>query len=167
MTFDTSEEAYSYYSRYAKEKGFAVAKTTSRKGKDGKLKDVTIACSRAGKARVTSNPVKPRPQSKIDCQAHVTVVLHPNGKWRLNRVALVHNHDQSPGKARYLRSNRVLDEQVKRRLELNDKAGINLNQTYTSLQIVEIMWTTTKYAGNSMARMRRTTKLYANDERTG
>ncbi|KAI8555201.1 hypothetical protein RHMOL_Rhmol05G0156300 [Rhododendron molle] len=59
----------------------------------------------------------------------------PNGKWRLNRIALVHNHDQSPGKVRYLRSNRVLDEQVKRRLKLNDKAGINLNQTYTSLQI--------------------------------
>ncbi|XP_058186227.1 protein FAR-RED IMPAIRED RESPONSE 1-like [Rhododendron vialii] len=76
MTFDTSKEAYSYYSRYAKEKGFVVAKRTSRKGKDGKLKDVTIACSHVGKARVTSsNPVKPRPQSKIDCQAHVTVVL--------------------------------------------------------------------------------------------
>ncbi|XP_058180203.1 protein FAR-RED IMPAIRED RESPONSE 1-like [Rhododendron vialii] len=38
-------------------------------------------------------------------------------------------------KARYLRSNRVLDEHVKRKLELNDKVGINLNQTYTSLQI--------------------------------
>ncbi|XP_058217556.1 protein FAR-RED IMPAIRED RESPONSE 1-like [Rhododendron vialii] len=136
MIFDTSEEAYSYYSRFAKEKGFAVAKRTSRKGKDGKLKDVTIACNRAGKARVTtSNPVKPRPQSKINCPAHVTVVLHPNGKWRLNRVALVHNHDQSPEKARYLKSNRVLDEHVKRRLELNDKARINLNQTYASLQI--------------------------------
>ncbi|XP_058188429.1 protein FAR1-RELATED SEQUENCE 4-like [Rhododendron vialii] len=136
MIFDTSEEAYSYYSRFAKEKGFAVAKRTSRKGKDGKLKDVTIACNRAGKARVTtSNPVKPRPQSKINCPTHVTVVLHPNGKWRLNRVALVHNHDQSPEKARYLKSNRVLDEHVKRRLELNDKARINLNQTYASLQI--------------------------------
>ncbi|XP_058189372.1 protein FAR-RED IMPAIRED RESPONSE 1-like [Rhododendron vialii] len=108
MTFDTSEEAYSYYSRYAEGKGFAVAKRTSRKGKDGKLKDLTIACSRAGKTRVTtSNPAKPRPQSKINCQAHVTVVLHPNGKWRLNRIALVHNHDQSLGKARYLRSNRI------------------------------------------------------------
>ncbi|KAI8546923.1 hypothetical protein RHMOL_Rhmol07G0157100 [Rhododendron molle] len=59
----------------------------------------------------------------------------PNGKGRLNRVALVHNHDQSQGKARYLWSDKVLDEQVKRRLELNDKAGINLNQTYTSLHI--------------------------------
>ncbi|KAG5553912.1 hypothetical protein RHGRI_011697 [Rhododendron griersonianum] len=94
MIFDTSEEAYSYYSRFAKAKGFTVAKRTSRKGKDGKLKDVTIACNCAGKAKVTtSNPVKPRPQSKINCPAHVTVVLHPNGKWRLNQVALVHNHD--------------------------------------------------------------------------
>ncbi|XP_058185717.1 protein FAR-RED IMPAIRED RESPONSE 1-like [Rhododendron vialii] len=52
MTFDISEEAYSYYSRYGKEKGFDVAKRTLRKGKDGKLKDVTIACSHAGKWRL-------------------------------------------------------------------------------------------------------------------
>jgi len=128
MAFDTPEEAFLYYSSYAKGKGFAVAKRTSRKGKDGKLTDIGFACSRAGNPRVrTSNPLKPRPQTKIGCQAHVTVLIHPDGKWRLNRVVLEHNHEHSPGKARFFKSNRKLDEHVKRKLEVNDQAGIKLN----------------------------------------
>ncbi|KAI8572083.1 hypothetical protein RHMOL_Rhmol01G0171200 [Rhododendron molle] len=54
MIFDTQEEAYLYYSTYAKEKGFVVARRNSRKG------------NRGGKAQVkTTNPVKPRPQTKL------------------------------------------------------------------------------------------------------
>ncbi|XP_058210670.1 protein FAR-RED IMPAIRED RESPONSE 1-like [Rhododendron vialii] len=136
MTFDSLDKAYFYYCQFAKEKGFAVCKRTSRKGKDVKLSYVTLSCSRGGKAKVTtSNLAKPRPQSKIDCPAHVTVVILPDGKWRLNRIVLEHNHVQSPSKVRYFKCNRILDDHVKRKLELNDKAGINLNKTYDSLQI--------------------------------
>ena len=46
-----------------------------------------------------------------------------------------HNHVNSPGKSRFYKSYRVLDEHVKRKLELNDKAGIKLHKTYDSLQI--------------------------------
>ncbi|XP_057488846.1 protein FAR1-RELATED SEQUENCE 11-like isoform X1 [Actinidia eriantha] len=135
MTFDTSEDAYLFYCRYAKKKGFSVCRRTSRKGSDGKLKDITLSCSRAGKARVkTSNPVKPRPQSRMNCPAHIRVV-NRDGKFNLNRVVLNHNHEQSPGKARYFKSNRVLDEHAKRKLELNDKAGIKMHKTYDLLQI--------------------------------
>ncbi|GFY80757.1 hypothetical protein Acr_01g0005660 [Actinidia rufa] len=70
----------------------------------------TPSHSRAGKARVkTSNPVKPRPQSRMNCPAHIRVV-NRDGKFNLNRVVLDHNHEQSPGKAMYFKSNRVLDE---------------------------------------------------------
>ncbi|KAE9446086.1 hypothetical protein C3L33_22089, partial [Rhododendron williamsianum] len=76
MTFDSLDKAYVYYCQFANEKGFAVCKRTSRKGKDGKLSYVTLSCSRGGKAKVTtSNLAKPRPQSKIECPAHVTVVI--------------------------------------------------------------------------------------------
>ncbi|KAG5548582.1 hypothetical protein RHGRI_014066 [Rhododendron griersonianum] len=105
MEFDTSNEAYLYYSRYDKENGFAVAKRTSQKGRD------------AGKARVrTSNPIKPRPQTKIVCHACFHISLFMDGKWRLNRVFLECNHEQSSEKCRFYRSNRVLDEHVKRKL---------------------------------------------------
>ncbi|XP_058218854.1 protein FAR1-RELATED SEQUENCE 4-like [Rhododendron vialii] len=136
MTFDTSEDAYLYYLKYAKENGFAIAKRSSRKGRDGNVRHVWFECCRAGKARVrTSNPVKPRPQTKIECPAHNNVVIHPDGKWRLSHVVLEHNHEQSPAKARYFKCNRVLDEHVKRKLELNDQAGIRVYKTYDSLQI--------------------------------
>ncbi|GFS46293.1 hypothetical protein Acr_00g0101270 [Actinidia rufa] len=46
MTFDTSEDAYLFYRRYAKENEFSVSKRISRKGSDGKLKDITLSCSR-------------------------------------------------------------------------------------------------------------------------
>ncbi|KAG5566109.1 hypothetical protein RHGRI_001895 [Rhododendron griersonianum] len=136
MTFDTSEGAYLYYLKYANEKGFAVAKRSSRKGRDGNVRHVGFECCRAGKARVrTSNPVKPRPQTKIEYQARVNVVIDPDGKWRLSHVVLEHNHEQSPTKARYFKSNRVLNEHVKRKLELNDQAWIRVYKTYDSLQI--------------------------------
>ena len=62
-------------------------------------------------------------------------VVNMDEKFNLNRVILDHNHEQSPGKARYFKSNRVLDEHVKRRLELNDKAGIKMHKSYDLLQI--------------------------------
>ncbi|KAI8527661.1 hypothetical protein RHMOL_Rhmol12G0093200 [Rhododendron molle] len=136
MEFDSSNEAYAYYLRYAKQQGFAVAKRTSRKGKDGNLKNLTLQCNRGGKVRVRgSNLVKPRPQIKIDCPARFIVASCPDGKWRLNLVVLEHNHEQSQRKCRFFKSNRVIDEHVKRNLMLNDKAGIKLPQTYASLQI--------------------------------
>ncbi|KAI8573009.1 hypothetical protein RHMOL_Rhmol01G0245700 [Rhododendron molle] len=136
MIFDTPHEAYLYYSRYAKQNGFAVAKRSSKKGKDGNLRHVTYQCSRGGKARVrTTNPVRPRPQTKIQCPARLNFVIHPNGKWRLNTLTLEHNHDHTPGKAKFYKSNRVIEEHVKRKLVMNDKAGIPTYKTYDSLQI--------------------------------
>ncbi|XP_058211621.1 protein FAR1-RELATED SEQUENCE 6-like [Rhododendron vialii] len=136
MMFDTPNEAYLYYSRYAKENGFGVAKKCHKKRRDGTLRHVTFECSRDGKAKVrTTNPVKPRPQTKIECPARLNFSICPDGKWRLNRVALEHNHEYSPGKSKFYKSNRVLDEHVKRKLILNDKAGIPLHKTYDSLQI--------------------------------
>ncbi|XP_057512826.1 protein FAR-RED IMPAIRED RESPONSE 1-like [Actinidia eriantha] len=135
MTFDTSEDAYLFYCRYAKEKGFSVCRRTSKKGSDEKLKYLTLSCNRAENARVkTSNPVQPRPQSRMNCPAHIRVI-NRDGKFNLNQVFLDHNHEQSPRKARYFKSNRVLDEHVKRRLELNDKAGIKMHKSYDLLQI--------------------------------
>ena len=52
MEFDIHDEAYLYYTRFAKAKGFAVAKRSSQKGKDGMLKHVILQCSRRGKPRL-------------------------------------------------------------------------------------------------------------------
>ncbi|XP_058216727.1 uncharacterized protein LOC131327594 [Rhododendron vialii] len=51
MIFDTLNDTYLYYSRYAKENGFAVAKRTNKKGRDRNLRNVTFQCCRGGKAK--------------------------------------------------------------------------------------------------------------------
>lgn len=86
------------------------------------------------KARLRgSNLVKPRPQAKTECPAHVNICLTHEAKWRVSRVILEHNHEQSPGKSRFFKSNGVLDSSVKRILAINDKAGIRLNKSIDSL----------------------------------
>ena len=55
MMFNSIVEIVIYYRRYAKEKGFAVAKRTSKNGDDGVLRYVTIACSYTGKPRIKLN----------------------------------------------------------------------------------------------------------------
>ncbi|GFY95515.1 hypothetical protein Acr_10g0009000 [Actinidia rufa] len=115
MEFNTHDEAYLYYTRFAKEKGFAVAKRSSKKGKDGMLKHVILQCSRGGKPRPRgSNPAKARPQCKVECPAHLNVIHTKEGKWM---------------------SNRALDENVRRKLVLNEQDGIRLNKTVASLHI--------------------------------
>ncbi|GFZ09832.1 hypothetical protein Acr_21g0004310 [Actinidia rufa] len=136
MEFDTHDEAYLYYTRFAKEKGFAVAKRSSKKGNDGMLKHVILQCSRGGKPRPRgSNPAKARPQCKVECPAHLNVIRTKEGKWRVSKVLLEHNHEQSPSKSRFFKSNRALDENVRRKLVLNEQAGIRLNKTVASLHI--------------------------------
>ncbi|KAG5534558.1 hypothetical protein RHGRI_022618 [Rhododendron griersonianum] len=49
MAFNTSEDAYRYYLRYTRDKGFAIAKRSSRKGSDGKLRHIGFECCRARK----------------------------------------------------------------------------------------------------------------------
>nr|POE52255.1 hypothetical protein CFP56_56349 [Quercus suber] len=143
MMFDSIVDAMIHYKRYAKEKGFAVAKRTSKKrddgvvtyvtiahsyvgkpkiklnrpgikrtrstkkGDDGVVRYVTIACSYAGKPRIrlncpgikrtrSTNPIKLKPQTKIDCKAQLKLVLCSNGKWILRSMVLDHNHGLSP-----------------------------------------------------------------------
>ena len=55
MMFNSIVEIVIYYRRYAKEKGFVVAKRTSKNGDDGVLMYVTIACSYTGKPRIRLN----------------------------------------------------------------------------------------------------------------
>jgi hypothetical protein len=46
-----------------------------------------------------------------------------------------HNHSLSLGKVRFFRCNKNLDSAAKRRLELNDRAGIHLFKNFNSLVV--------------------------------
>ncbi|XP_022842001.1 protein FAR-RED IMPAIRED RESPONSE 1-like [Olea europaea var. sylvestris] len=59
------------------------------------------------------------------------------GIWRINKVHLDHNHKTSPSKSRLYRYNRELSAHVKRRLKVNDMAGIPLQKSFNSA-VVEV-----------------------------
>ncbi|XP_028065479.1 protein FAR-RED IMPAIRED RESPONSE 1-like [Camellia sinensis] len=134
MTFKSIDEIYEYYSRYGKRNGFAVSKKYCKRGDDGEKRYVTIACTRAGKAKIrTSNIVKLRPQTKTGCKAGLNANLQGDGMWIVRSLRLEHNHEMSPSKSRFFKQNRILEPHVQRRLELNDSAGIRMNKNFTSL----------------------------------
>ncbi|GFZ09183.1 far-red elongated hypocotyls 3 [Actinidia rufa] len=66
----------------------------------------------------------------------VTSSMPPNNDCGEEKGWSGDNEREQDGKeVRYFKSNRVLDEHVKRRLELNDKTGIKMHKTYELLQI--------------------------------
>ncbi|XP_022895256.1 protein FAR-RED IMPAIRED RESPONSE 1-like [Olea europaea var. sylvestris] len=133
MMFDDEKEMFEFYKKYAYEVGFPVRKRNSKKGDDGVVRYVTFTCSREGRRIYgTSNSLKQQPTSQTDCKARISASLLSNGKWRVNTAHLDHNHRTSPSKSRLYRCNRELTANVKRKLEVNDIAGIPLHKSYNS-----------------------------------
>ncbi|XP_022889249.1 protein FAR1-RELATED SEQUENCE 5-like [Olea europaea var. sylvestris] len=124
---------FEFYKRYAYDIGFPVRKRNSKKDDDGILRYITFVCSREGKRRRnTSSTLKPQPTIQSGCNARITASSNIYGVWRINTVHLEHNHKTSPSKSRLYRYNRELSAHVKRRLEVNDIAGIPLHKSYNS-----------------------------------
>ncbi|KAL7163054.1 hypothetical protein ACSBR2_039199 [Camellia fascicularis] len=102
MTFNSINEIYEYYAKYAKQKGFAMSKKSSKMGGNGEKKYMAIGCSRGGKARIkTNNPVRLQPQTKIGCKAGLNAILQDDGMWMLRSFTLEHNHEICPGKSHF------------------------------------------------------------------
>jgi hypothetical protein len=53
----------------------------------------------------------------------------------LSKVVLEHNYQLSPRKARFFRSNKIINDAVKRRLKLNDRVEIRTNKNFNSLVV--------------------------------
>ncbi|GFS39608.1 far-red elongated hypocotyls 3 [Actinidia rufa] len=62
-------------------------------------------------------------------------LLKKRGLQWVSNVLLEHNNEQSPSKSRFFKSNRALDEKVRKKLVLNERAGIRLNKIVASLHI--------------------------------
>ncbi|XP_048533275.1 protein FAR-RED IMPAIRED RESPONSE 1-like isoform X1 [Triticum urartu] len=136
MTFDTENEVREYYNNYAKAKGFGVTRRSSNNDDNGQLKYLTLSCSRYGKTQSRSrNMLKPNPTTGLGCKAKINIIRGPDGKFHLSTIILDHNHTLSPHKSRLFRCNQKLDFHVKRRLELNDRAGIRVNKNFNSFVV--------------------------------
>lgn len=132
MMFNTIDEVKGYYKRYGNELGFPIKSRTSKKGDDGEVIYVSLACSLAGKPRSTSRNIRKRlPSSKTDCKAKLSVAICPDGKWQVTSFKAEHNHALNPGVPSF---------------ELRDREGIRVNKDPTTclveadgLEIVPIL----------------------------
>ena len=69
--------------------------------------------------------------------AKIRAILQLDTKWLKGSVVLEHNHELSTlEKLRYHKNKRKLKSYVKRKLEVNDRAGIRLNKNYNSLVVI-------------------------------
>ncbi|XP_022876715.1 protein FAR1-RELATED SEQUENCE 5-like [Olea europaea var. sylvestris] len=136
MQFKDEKELYAFYARYAYTVGFPVRKRSSSKDDDGVLRYVTFTCSREGRrSGNTSISLKPHPTIQTGCKARISASLDIHGYWKINMVHLDHNHKTSPTKSRLYRCNRELSVHVKRKLEVNDIAGIPLHKSFNSVVV--------------------------------
>jgi hypothetical protein len=76
--------------------------------------------------------LKPNPSAGLGCKAKINITRCHSGKFRLSKVILDHNHTLSPLKSRLFRCNKKMNFHVKRRLLLNDRAGIRVNKNFNS-----------------------------------
>ncbi|XP_028086505.1 protein FAR1-RELATED SEQUENCE 5-like [Camellia sinensis] len=107
MTFSSKEEVYTFYAKYAERGG--------------------------GKKKSEVNPLKPSLSTKIGCKAKVRASLQKDGRFMLTTIILEHNHDLFPTDFRHFKSNKRLHTSMKRRLEVNDQAGIGVSSDFHSL----------------------------------
>ncbi|KAL6545306.1 hypothetical protein OROGR_009180 [Orobanche gracilis] len=133
MIFDSEEEVRAFYNKYGHEVGFGVRQSSTLTR--GKLKYFAPGCSKGGKYTPKEGSSKLKLSSKTGCEAKNFVSVRSTGRCVISQVNLDHNHGLSPTKSRFQRSHKTLDSYSKRRLELNDCAGIPMNKNFHSLVV--------------------------------
>lgn len=140
IEFNSHEEAYDYYNRYAFDVGFSVRKNTTNKSRiTGKLIGQTFCCSFEGNRDSRAKPVEERTRNIADtrtgCKAKMTVRKNKTGeKWSITKFVKDHNHKPvTPSKKHLLRSQRHIEETQKNVVDSMHLAGIRVGH------MVEVM----------------------------
>ncbi|KAF8370243.1 hypothetical protein HHK36_031720 [Tetracentron sinense] len=136
MEFETEKEAHAFYNYYAMKEGFGIKIKSSHVRKSTQeLCHVLFACCKEGFTNRIAITQYSRPDTRTGCKARLRVKLTDFKKWRVTEVNIEHNHQVTPRKARFYKSHKHLDAGSKRRLELNNEAGIRFNKSYHSLVV--------------------------------
>ncbi|XP_028068965.1 protein FAR-RED IMPAIRED RESPONSE 1-like [Camellia sinensis] len=110
MWFTSKQEVHEFYAKYAKNLGFAIAYRTQNVRSDGKVKYFGI-------------------------ESRIRAILQPDGRYKLTTVVLDHTHDLIPSDSRHFPMNKRIRTPVKRRLEINDEAGIGVSRNFHSIVV--------------------------------
>ncbi|KAK2440618.1 protein FAR-RED IMPAIRED RESPONSE [Trifolium repens] len=133
MCFSCLDEVKSFYGEYALKKGFRWKIRTSRKGPDGEICYLILACSREGsKVSKVSCTSKTLPEKVKSCPAKICVKMEEDGLWYIRKFEADHSHETSPTKARLFKANKKMNLHVKRTIQINDDVGVRINKTFQS-----------------------------------
>jgi zinc finger SWIM domain-containing protein 3 len=133
--FATEKDAYIFYNKYAREKGFSVRKQKVRRAKrSGELLFRRFLCSKEGQRLpkwLNKKPCKRRPRAltRCGCLARLEVKLdRSQGLWYVHRFIDRHNHrlatqDEAP----FLWSHRKLKDFQRTEIMSMETAGIRKN----------------------------------------
>ncbi|XP_071694578.1 protein FAR1-RELATED SEQUENCE 6-like [Rutidosis leptorrhynchoides] len=90
MIFDSEDELYSYYNKYAYKMGFGVRKSSTRVKDDKKY--YALGCHKSGVYEPKTETNKKSKSCKTDCKAKISVIVYCDGRCTISCVTLEHNH---------------------------------------------------------------------------
>uniref|UniRef100_A0A2N9IDE2 Protein FAR1-RELATED SEQUENCE n=1 Tax=Fagus sylvatica TaxID=28930 RepID=A0A2N9IDE2_FAGSY len=132
MEFDSLQQVIEFYKHYAYSKGFATMTRNSRKKKGfSETSYVNLKCNREGKySSSVDDPSKKRSTIKNACEAGIKASMDiTDKKWRILSFIEDHNHELSPSKSRHFAAFRHISTDTRRRLLINDNAGVRINSS--------------------------------------
>ncbi|KAG9458051.1 hypothetical protein H6P81_002559 [Aristolochia fimbriata] len=131
--FQSLDEAYEFYNKYARMRGFSVRKVTLVRKLD-KLVFQSFVCSKEGTKKYDKrreNVKTPRAETREGYKAFLKVNLKPNGRYKVTQFNGKHSHPViSPKKSHFLKSLRKVTEVAAAQTELASLAGIAPKQAY-------------------------------------
>src|SRR3954451_1477500 len=131
-SFSSHDDYVSTIKSYASKNGFSVRLGKAEKKKDQTVRKRTIVCSRAGipnkKDLESSKQVRNRASQRYNCNFHVRASLNSNnGLWYIIDINLKHNHSMVDQNHRhFMLTERFIPDDVKQRILLLQKAGVNV-----------------------------------------
>lgn len=93
MVFESDEKAYQFYCLYAKDMGFGVRKHYVKRRSSGLVYSRVFCCYKEGLCRTMKEGMKPRPDARTGCRAHISVRIMDDGRFRVSEFKPDHNHE--------------------------------------------------------------------------
>lgn len=143
--FLSEEEAYLFYHKYAKQRGFSIRKARFDKNKDGKVKRRDFVCHREGvQPPKFVNPLmkqRHKVSTRCECKAHMRITLKKHfdifpEQWHVTEFRGEHNHDLlTQEEVCFLPSYRFMTKEDEKHIILLKNGGLDVKQIMRVMEL--------------------------------
>lgn len=143
LIFNTDEEAFEYYSNFARKNGFSIRKARSTESQNLGIYRRDFVCYRSGfnQPRKKANVEHPRDRKSVRCGCDAKLyltkeVVDGKAQWYISQFSNVHNHELlEDDQVRLLPAYRKIQEADQERILLLSKAGFPVNRILKVLEL--------------------------------